>query len=89
MANSWYSYLGAGKDPLVPASYRRITTRPQCVCGPHLCAIYLQGETGVTPSTALSTNMLNYISNALTIGGPAPTLPGGALKIFVYMKGCC
>lgn len=90
MANSWYSYLGAGKDPLIPSSYRRVTTQPQCVCGTNICAIYLQGVTATTPSAPLSTNMLNYISDALVTGNPQPTLPGGGIKLFVYLRnGCC
>ncbi|MNV68435.1 hypothetical protein D3C71_1612870 [compost metagenome] len=90
MANSWYSYLGAGKDPLVPASYRRMTLKPQCICGSAICAIYLQGQTATTPSLPFSANILNYISDALANGSPQPVAPGGGLKLFVYMKaGCC
>ncbi|RQO70371.1 hypothetical protein DBR43_20340 [Pedobacter sp. KBW06] len=90
MANSWYSYLGAGKDPLVPASYRRMTVKPECVCGPAICSIYLLGETATTPSAAFTPNILTYISNALTNGSPQPIAAGGGLKLFVYMKsGCC
>jgi len=90
MANSWYSYLGAGKDPLVPASYRRITVKPNCICGPSICSIYLVGQTATTPALPFSSNILTYISDALANGSPQPIAPGGGIKLFVYMKaGCC
>lgn len=89
MANSWYAYLGAGTDPLVPASYRRITVKPSCICGPNICAIYLLGETASVPSTALTSTMIGYISNALATASPQPTAAGGGVKLFVYLKGGC
>ena len=85
MANSWYSYLGQGKDPLVPASYRRITIDPLCLNGVGVCSIYLLGETGTTPSTAFTLNILNYIANGLSTLTAQPN--GGAAKHYVYLKG--
>jgi hypothetical protein len=89
MANSWYSYLGGGLDPLVAANYRKITIKPKCVCGPAICAIYLLGETANTPSTPFTTNLLTYITNSLSSSSPQPTAAGGGLKLFVYLKGGC
>jgi len=84
MANSWYSYLGQDKDPLIPASYRRITVDPLCLNGIDVCSIYLLGETGTTPSTAFTTNILNYITNGLST---LVSQPAGAGKRYVYLKG--
>jgi len=85
MANSWYSYLGQGKDPLVPASYRRITHKPVCLHGITICCIYLLGQTATTPSTAFSTNIINYITNGLSTLTAQPN--GGSVKYFVYLHG--
>ena len=85
MANSWYSYLGQGKDPLVPASYRRITVDPLCLDGIDICSVYLLGQTATTPSAPFTTNMLTYITNGLSTLTPQPN--GGAVKHFVYLKG--
>lgn len=67
MANSWYSYMGQGKDPLVPSSYRRINPQfvPTCTGGCTVCAIFLLGETATTPPNAFTPNILNYITNGL------------------------
>jgi hypothetical protein len=82
MANSWYSYLGAGKDPLVPSSYRRITVRPSCICGPSICSIYLLGQTATTPALPFSSNILTYISDALANGSPQPYCSRRRYKAF-------
>lgn len=85
MANSWYLYLGQGKDPLVPASYRRITVKPPCLDGIDVCAVYLLGQTATTPSTPFTINILQYISNGLNTLSAQPN--GGAVKHFVYLHG--
>ena len=86
MANSWYAYLGQRKDPLVPASYRRVTIDPLCQDGCTVCAIYLLGETSTTPSTAFTTNLLTYITNGLIWQAPQPNSNG--VKYYVYLKSC-
>jgi len=86
MANSWYAYLGQGKDPLVPASYRRVTIDPLCLSGCTVCAIYLLGETSTTPSAAFTSNILKYITNGLVALSPQPD--GGAVKAYVYLRTC-
>ena len=86
MANSWYAYMGQGKDPLVPASYRRVTVDPLCLNGTDVCAIYLLGQTSTTPSAPFTTNMLTYITNGLSTFTAQPT--GGGVKYFVYLKDC-
>ena len=85
MANSWYIYLGQSKDPLVPASYRRITVDPPCLDGISVCAIYLLGETATTPSSPFTFNILQYISNGLSTLTAQPN--GGAVKHYVYLIG--
>ena len=85
MANSWYSYLGQGKDPLVPASYRRITVDPLCLDGIDICSVYLLGQTATTPSAPFTTNILTYITNALSTISAQPN--GGPVKHYVYLKG--
>jgi hypothetical protein len=86
MANSWYVYLGQGKDPLVPASYRKINRHMCPISGIDICAIYLLGQTATTPSIPFSTNILTYLTNALAtlLAKPQPSPPN---KLFVYVKG--
>ena len=86
MANSWYTYLGQGKDPLVPASYRRITVDPLCLNVAKICAVYLLGQTATTPALPFTTNILTYITNALVSLSPQPN--GGPVKHYVYLKNC-
>jgi len=86
MANSWYAYLGQGKDPLVPASYRRVTVDPLCLNGCTVCAVYLLGQTATTPSAPFTSNILTYIINGLIWQSPQPN--GGAVKPYVYLKSC-
>jgi hypothetical protein len=85
MANSWYSYLGQGKDPLVPASYRRITVDPLCLDGIDICSVYLLGQTATTPALPFTTNILTYITNGLSTISAQPS--GAGVKHFVYLKG--
>jgi len=84
MANSWYSYLGQCKDPLVPTSYRRITVKPLCVNGAWPCSVYLLGQTATTPTLPFTTNILTYITNGLAALGAQPSAPN---KAFFYLKG--
>jgi len=86
MPNSWYAYLGQGKDPLVPASYRRITFKPLCSDGIEICCIYLLGQTATTPSLPFTTNILTYITNGLSTLSRQPDV-GTNVKPFVYLKG--
>lgn len=88
MANSWYAYLGQGKDPYVNTSYKRVTIDPLCLNGCTICAIYLLGETLNPPSilSVTTLNMQKYITDSLVAQSPQPN--GLGVKHFVYLKGC-
>jgi len=80
----WYVYNGIG-DPYLASSYRRITVRPRGDTGNHISAIY-SSNTGNSTTTALSTNIKQYIANALASGLSQPPVFKPHHKCFVYLK---
>ena len=81
MARTWYSYVGG--NPLEPSSYFRSTTKPGCLTGPSICAVYAYNG-DVNPSF-FSTNLQNYITNGLSTQQPQPQ-GGAGVKKYVYLK---
>ncbi|MGY0036930.1 hypothetical protein [Pedobacter sp. NJ-S-72] len=85
MARNWYTYVGGALgDPRLSSGYSLLTTKPACMSGNIICAIYT-GNGDISPTTPLSLNLLNYISNANASGVPEPQRPLGAKK-FVYLR---
>jgi len=81
MARTWYSYVSG--NALEPSSYFRSVTKPGCITGCSICAIY-QYNGDINPSP-FSSNMQNYITNALITCISQPSSPPGAKK-YVYAK---
>ncbi len=84
MANCWYIFGGAGFDPLLASSYRRISGRPGCLDGSQICAIY-SPSCGTLPDSPLSSNLQTYITNGLSTHLAQPQTPAFT-KLFVYLK---
>lgn len=82
MARNWYAYNGIG-DPLLVSSYNLALSKPTCINGNILCAIYAFGF-GPTP-TYISVNMRFYIQNAQLTLITQPDLPPNSKK-YVYLK---
>ena len=82
MARFWYSY--ASGDPRVASSYSLSLSKPTCINGPVMCAIYA-GSGGENPDGPLSANLQRYISAALVtkIAQPQDT---NVFKKYVYVK---
>ena len=80
MPRCWYTYTGG--NALEPSSHFRSSTKPSCLTGPSICAIYAP-SCDISPSP-FSQNMQNYISNALTTQVPQPSGVGN--KKYVYLK---
>ena len=87
MARYWYNYIppGAGFQPQFnPANYNLAPTNSPTGCqlvGPQICAVYApQGDP--TPDAPFSTNLRNYITQALATSAARPATG----KIFVYVK---
>jgi len=83
MANSWYAYLDQCGDPFLTLSYRRITIKPLCINGSWPCAVYLLGQTSITPTQPFTTNILTYIADGLASSIAQPLAPN---KAFFYLK---
>lgn len=82
MAREWYAYDGRG-DINIPSSYFRVNVRPTCFDGLAICAIYV--EDGTPHPKKISSNVRQYIFNALVTSRAQPDGPG--LKQYVYLKG--
>lgn len=81
----WYVYNGIG-DPFVATNYRRVSTKPQGRIGGHeILAIYTTLN-GNNPKSPLSSNITQYIANALVSGLPQPPIYKPHHKSFVYLK---
>ncbi|RAJ35445.1 hypothetical protein [Pedobacter cryoconitis] len=81
MARSWYAYNGVG-DPVTLSSYNFAFSKPACISGGRLCAIYATG-TGVNPSV-ISANLRGYIADVqLTL----VARPDGSAAIKKYAYG--
>ena len=91
MARYWYAFIppGAGLQPQFnPANYRLAEPATQvpngCVSiGGQICSIYAPSG-GETPSSPFSSNLEDYITDALA-GSTAQPLGAGVRK-FVYVK---
>ena len=84
MARFWYSYNGVG-DPILIASYNLTSTKPNCINGGQICAIYTPSG-GSSPSV-LSTNIRTYIADLqLTLVARPDASPG--IKKYVYGRAC-
>ncbi|MBB5637832.1 hypothetical protein HDE68_003757 [Pedobacter cryoconitis] len=83
MARVWYSYIGSG-SPFLAANYFRAAVKPGCINGSNICAIYAYNG-DINPQAPFSTNLNNYISNALLTNLPQPQDSGNA-KRYVYLK---
>ncbi|SEB19874.1 hypothetical protein [Pedobacter hartonius] len=82
MSKSWYAFIGS--DPLDVLSYYRITIKHDCLCGTQICAIYAT-DNGMHPADPLSSNLQEYIKEALVTRMIQPAEPYNARK-FVYLK---
>lgn len=84
MARHWYAYNGIG-DPLLPGSYNLAFTKPSCITGNNLCAIY---SLGATNPTSLSTHLRIYIADGFTtwLSQPNDINIPNQFKKYVYMK---
>ena len=81
MARAWYAYQGRG-DIEATSSYSFVSVPPSCRNGLNLCAISLKDGTG--NPIVISTNVRQYIFNALVRGVPQPE--GLNVKPYVYLK---
>jgi len=81
MARTWYSYVSG--NPLEISSYFRSTTKPTCLVGPQVCAVYAYN--GDLNPSAFSSNLQDYIQNGLSTQVPQPSVGPGTKK-YLYMK---
>lgn len=80
----WYCYNGVG-DPYHASSYRRVNSKPSGETGKYICAIY--ADCGhITPQAPLSSNIQQYIAEAMVSGGSQPPHPRVREKCFVYVR---
>lgn len=86
MARCWYGFLDGGGNfsPLDSSKYFKTSIAFGCLIGTKICTVYVP-DCDWYPSSFFSTNLQNYISNALISGIPQPTFPIGAKK-YVYLK---
>jgi len=84
MAKAWFAYIGTG-SPVLPENFLRMTDKPACTIGFHLCAIYAENGSTSGPPSNISQNLKSYIANGFSNGVPEPRLPDGAKK-YVYMR---
>lgn len=86
MARSWYGFIGGkDSDAFDVLNYFRLTAgKHVCLCGNTICAIYA-ADHGIHPEEPLSTNMQQYIKNALVTGQLQPEIPFDAKK-YVYLR---
>lgn len=82
MSKSWYAFIYG--DPLNVLSYAKLTTKHGCLCGNMICAIYATDDDRY-PLEPFSSNMQQYIKNALVTGQLQPEVPFDAKK-YVYLK---
>jgi len=92
MPRTWYLFNcdPSPNAPYLPANYRRLTVKPTCTTGPHVCAInvFYPGSTApLFPPSPLSNNIQQYITDGIATLLPQPQLPLNT-KIFVYMWTC-
>lgn len=90
MARAWYAYTNVSADPLLAASYRRVTVSPVCIDGTTICAIYAyfvgdSPQVGSSPISPLTRNIQEYIANGLVALLAQPRFPDGSKK-YVYLK---
>jgi hypothetical protein len=90
MARAWYAYTNTSADPLLAASYRRVTLSPLCINGSIICAIsaYYVGDSpqvGSSPIAPLTRNIQAYIANGLVSFLAQPILPEDSKK-YLYLK---
>lgn len=83
MARCWYAYNGFG-DPFLASSYFLMSTKPGCINGCTVCAIYTPA-CDINPSSPLSQNMLTYIANLLATCIAQPQ-DSNRFKKYVYGK---
>ncbi|MBB5646282.1 hypothetical protein HDE70_002570 [Pedobacter cryoconitis] len=84
MARTWYSYNGVG-DPLLISSYNLIATKPACINGSKICAIYAYN--GGSSPTVFSTRLRAYIANlqVTIVAQPDSSISN---KKYVYGRAC-
>jgi len=83
MARSWYTFIG-GDDPTDASNYYKLTVKHNCLCGDQICAVYATGS-GTNPESSFSSNIQQYIRDALSSGQIQPEIPFIAKK-HVYLK---
>ena len=83
MARCWYAFGGTG-DPTLASNYRLTHGTPSCLDGTEICVIYAPG-CGTVPTSPLSNNIIQYISDGLCEQLAEPQLPVFS-KLFVYLK---
>ena len=89
MARYWYAFIppGAGAQPqLNPVNYRLAnpsdSVPPGCnLVGGQICSIYAPAG-DITPDSPFSTNLTNYITQALSSSAAKPSTG----QVFVYVK---
>jgi len=83
MARAWYVFMG-GDDPLLSSRYIKIRSKPTCLCGDIICAIYAP-DNGLRLAAPLSEHLCDYIKKALSTGMIQPEYPFGSKK-YVYLR---
>jgi len=81
MSKTWYFLMGG--DPFALENYYAVPGH-NCLCGNIICSIYLDNS-GTHPTQPLSTNIKQYITDALATGQLQPAKPYNAKK-YVYLR---
>ena len=81
----WFSFNGTG-NPTLPTSYIYTPTLVASCSNTivkKVCQIYSLYSTS---GPILSSALLTYISNAVSVGGPQPSPTAPAIKKYVYVR---
>lgn len=85
MERAWYAYMGGpDADYKDVGNYFKLTVKPNCLCGVEICAIYVP-DNGHQPAHPLSSNIKNYINQALLTTQMQPEKPYCAKK-YIYLR---
>jgi hypothetical protein len=85
MSKSWYVFIGGSNNNDDVLNYYKIPEgKHLCLCGHIICAIYADGI-GPNPQSPLSSNIRQYIKQALITELIQPQIPYDAKK-YVYLR---